>query len=226
MTKSADSLTARESVWAYRIRQKIALERIVLAVGNPREKYRAMQFLQAMEDACPELLEDFEQYDFEFLDLPAPELFDEDEYSTAKGRKTALKLPRDVVWEEKIINRAAREYADLFHPCTKTFDNAMIGLQYLSNLHPELFARARARAIEQRGQILTSEIYCPCGCTTPENRQPADSFRIAERGRFENVSKRIAHARQAMADAGDDQQGDGQFFLDRIREIAPEMLAG
>jgi len=224
MTKPTETLTARESVWTYRIRQKIALERIVLAVGNPKEKYRAKQFLEAMEDAYPELLEDFEQYTFELLDHPTPELFDESEYSKAKGRKTALKLPKDIIWEEKIIKRAVREYADLFHPCMNIFNNAMQGLQYLSNLHPELFVRARTQAIEQRDQILTIEIYCKCGCTTPENRQPADSFKIANRGRFESVSKRIAYARQATEETGDNLQDDWQFFLDRIREVAPEML--
>ena len=224
MKKSAETLTARESVWTYRIRQKIALERIVLTVGNPKEKYRAKQFLEAMEHACPELLEDFEQYTFELIDHPAPELFDESEYSKAKGRKTALKLPKDIVWEEKIISRAVREYTDLFHPCMNIFNNAMMGLQYLSNLHPELFVRARTQAIEQRDQILTFEIYCKCGCTTPENRQPADSFKIASRGRFQSISKRIAYARQATEDTGDNLQDDWQFFLDRIREVAPEML--
>jgi len=224
MKKSAETLTARESVWTYRIRQKIALERIVLTVGNPKEKYRAKQFLEAMEHACPELLEDFEQYTFELIDHPTPELFDESEYSKAKGRKTALKLPRDIVWEEKIISRAVREYTDLFHPCMNIFNNAMQGLQYLSNLHPELFVRARTQAIEQRDQILTFEIYCKCGCTTPENRQPADSFKIANRGRFQSVSKRIAYARQATEDTGGNLQDDWQFFLDRIREVAPEML--
>lgn len=224
MTKPTETLTARESVWTYRIRQKIALERIVLTVGNPKEKYRAKQFLEAMEHAYPELLEDFEQYAFELLDRPAPELFDESEYSKAKGRKTALKLPKDIVWEEKIISRAVREYTDLFHPCMDIFNNAMQGLQYLSNLHPELFVRARTQAIEQRDQILTSEIYCKCGCTTPDNRQPADSFKIASRGRFQSVSKRIAYARQAKPVPGDNSQCDWQFFLDRIGEVAPEML--
>jgi len=224
MTKPTETLTARESVWTYRIRQKIALERIVLTVGNPKEKYRAKQFLEAMEHASPELLEDFEQYTFELLDHPTPELFDESEYSKAKGRKTALKLPKDIVWEEKIISRAVREYTELFHPCMNIFNNAMKGLQYLSNLHPELFVRARAQAIEQRDQVLTLEIYCKCGCTTPENRQPTDSFKIANQGRFESVSKRIAYAKQTIEVPDGNSQGAWQFFLDRIREIAPEML--
>jgi len=224
MTKPTETLTARESVWTYRIRQKIALERIVLTVGNPKEKYRAKQFLEAMEHAYPELLEDFEQYTFELLDHPTPELFDESEYSKAKGRKTALKLPKDIVWEEKIISRAVREYTELFHPCMNIFNNAMQGLQYLSNLHPELFVRARAQAIEQRDQVLSMEIYCKCGCTSPENSQPADSFKIANLGRFEGVSKRIDYAKQTIEIPGDISHDDCQFFLDRIREIAPEML--
>jgi len=224
MTKPIETLTANESVWAYRIRQKIALERIILTVGNPKEKYRAKQFLQAMEQAYPDLLEDFEQYAFELLDYPTPELFDESEYSKAKGRKTALKLPRDIVWEEKIIGRAVREYADLFHPCEDIFNNAIKGLRYLKTLHPELFARAWAQAIENRDRILTCEIYCKCGCTSPDNLQPADSFRIAERGRLESVSKRITYAKQTLAVAGDKSHDDWQFFLDRVGEMAPEML--
>jgi len=225
MKKFTETLTARESVWAYRIRQKIALERIVLTVGNPKEKYRAKRFLEAMERAYPELLEDFEQYTFELLDHPPPELFDESEYCKAKGRKTALKLPKDIAWERKIIKRAVREYTDLFHPCVNIFNNAMKGLQYLNNLHPELFARARVQAIEQRDQILTFEIYCKCGCTSPENRQPADSFRIANQGRLESVSKRISYAKRILAADGDKVPGDWQFFLDRVGEVAPEMLS-
>jgi len=104
------------------------------------------------------------------------------------------------------------------------FNNAMQGLQYLSNLHPELFVRARAQAIEQRDQVLSMEIYCKCGCTSPENSQPADSFKIANLGRFEGVSKRIDYAKQTIEIPGDISHDDCQFFLDRIREIAPEML--
>ena len=68
MAKSAETLTAHESVWVFRIRQRIALERIILEVGNPKERSRAKQFLEAMEQACPELFEDFEQYDLELVD--------------------------------------------------------------------------------------------------------------------------------------------------------------
>lgn len=226
MTKPVETLTARESVWAYRIRQRIALERIILSVGKPKERYRAQQFLEAMEKACPELLEDFEQYDLELRDPLAPELFDESEYSEAKGYKKAFKLPKDIVWEEKAVKRAVRDYADLFHPCENTFHSAMMGLRYLSTLHPEIFATARARAIEQRDQILSSEIHCKCGCSTPENRQPADSFKQADRGRFGNVSKRIVFARQSLDAQSDNSYEDWQFFLDRVREVAPEMLTG
>lgn len=224
MSKSAETLSARESVWAYRIRQRIALERIILRVGKPKEKYRAQQFLEAMEQACPELLEDFEQYDLELLDRPAPELFDESEYCAARGHKKAFKLPKDIVWEEKTVNRAVRDYADLFHPCDNVFHSAMTGLRYLSTLHPELFAAARAEAIERRDQILTNEIHCKCGCTNPENRQPADSFKVTDRGRFGKVAKRIDFAMQSPDGQSDNSHEDWQFFLDRIREIAPEML--
>jgi hypothetical protein len=224
MTKPDATLSARESVWAYRIRQKIALERIILTVGTPKEKYRAKQFLEAMEQAYPELLEDFEQYDLELLEHPAPELFDESEYSGFKGRKLALKLPKDAVREEKIVSRAVRDYADLFHPCENTFHNAMTGLRYLSTLHPELFARAREQAVEQRDRILTCEIYCKCGCTTPDNCQPAESFEIASRGRFANVAQRIRFSVQSPDSTGDNSHEDWQFFLDRVRDIAPEML--
>jgi hypothetical protein len=227
MTKSTDKLTAREFVWVHRIRQRIAYERIILTVGNPREKSRAKQFLEAMEQAHPKLLEDIDQYTLELLedsDPYTPELFGDSEYCKAKGRKTALKLPKDIVWEERVIRRAAREYRDLFHPCESFFNNAMKGLQYLYNLHPKLFARAKDQAIEQRDQILSFEIYCKCDCTTRENSHPADSFKITSRGRFENVSKRISFARKALESTGDNNQGRWQFFLDRIKEVAPEML--
>ena len=196
-----------------------------MTVGNPKETFRAKQFLEAMEQAHPELLEDIDQYTLELLeenDPFTPELFDDSEYCKAKGRKTALKLPKDIVWEERVIRRATGEYRDLFHPCEKNFSNAMKGLEYLYNLHPKLFARAKDQAIEQRAQILSFEIYCKCGCTTPKNSQPADSFKITNRGRFENVSKRISFAKQSLEDSGD--QSHWQFFLDRIREITPEML--
>ena len=224
--RPADTLTARESVWTYRIRQRIALERIILKVGKPKEKSRAKRFLEAMQQACPELLDDFEQYDLELHDYPAPELFDPSEYVEARGRKQAFKLPKDIVWEDKVIRRAVRDYAELFHPCDNAFHNAMTGLRYLNTLHPELFTRARARAIEQRGQILTCELYCKCGCTTPENRRPAASFKMAQKGRFANVSQRIEHARQAPGSTGDMNDPDWLFFLDRVKEVAPEMLTG
>jgi hypothetical protein len=227
MTKSTEKLTAREFVWVHRIRQRIAFERIILTVGNPNEKLRAKQFLEAIEQANPKLLEDIEQYTLEALDdndQHTPELFDDSEYSKATGRKTALKLPKDILWEERIIRRAASEYRDLFHPCEKIFDNAMKGLQYLYNLHPKLFVKAKAQAIEQRDQILNFDIYCKCGCTNPENSHPADSFKDTNQGRFESVSKRISFAKQALEDTCANSQGHWQFFLARVREVAPEML--
>jgi hypothetical protein len=227
MTKLSEKLTAYESVWVYRLRQRIALERIILTVGNSKEQHQAKKFLEAMEQANPELFEDIELCIPELLDDNEPgtlELFDEREYSQARGRKVALKLPRDIRWEDRVIRRAAREYRELFHPCENLFKNAMKGLQYLNNLHPELFARAKALAIEQRDQILTFEIYCKCNCTPHEDLQPAETFRITDRGRFKNASRRIAHARQVLAGPGDSRQGNWQFFLDRIGEVAPEML--
>jgi len=227
MTKPTEKLTAREFLWVHRIRQRMALERIVVSIGNPKEKDKAKQFLEAMEQAYPEIFDDIEHLTpelFEDSDHLTPELFDDSEYSKAKGRKTALKLPQDILWEEKIIRRAAREYRDLFHPCEEFFNNAMKGLQYLNNLHPELFARARELALLQRDQILTAELYCKCDCTTPENRQPAGSFKITSQGRFENVSKRITIARQTLEGTGNNIQWDCQFFLDRIGEVAQEML--
>ncbi len=227
MLKPTEKLTAREFVWEHRLRQRITFERIILTVGNPKEKYRAKQFLEAMEKANPELLEDIEHHIPELLediDNHIPELFDDREYSKAKGRKTALKLPKDILWEDRIIRRAVREYRDIFHPCEIFFNNAMKGLQYLHNLLPELFARARVQAIEQRDQILTFDIYCKCGCTTKEDRQPADSFKITNQGRLKNTSKRITCVRQALEGSGGNSQSDWQFFLDRINEVAPEML--
>ena len=227
MSKPSEKLTAREFVWEHRLRQRITLERIILTVGNPEEKYRAKQFLEAMEKANPKLVEGIDHYTPELLedfDHHAPELFDDSEYSKAKGRKTALKLPKDILWEDRIIRRAVREYRDLFHPCEIVFNDAMKGLLYLNNLLPELFARARVQAIEQRDQILTFEIHCKCDCTTNEDRQPADLFKITNRGRFKNVSKRITYAKQTLESTGDRSQSDWRFFLDRIREVAPEML--
>lgn len=227
MSKPSEKWTAREFVWEHRIRQRIAFERIILTVGKPQEKYRAQQFLEAMERANPELFEDVEQYTLDLVydsKQYTPELFDDSEYSKATGRKIALKLPKDIIWEERIIRRSVREYRALFHPCENLFNNAMKGLQYLHNLHPELFARARSQIIEQRDQILTFDIYCKCNCTTKQDRQPADSFKIANSGRFKKVSKRITSAKQALDSGIDSGRGDWQFFLDRIREVAPEML--
>lgn len=227
MSKPSENLTAHEFVWEHRIRQRIALERIILTVGNPKEKYRAKQFLEAMERANPQLFEDVEQYTLDLFNEAnqyTPELFDESEYAQVKGRKTALKLPKDIRWEDRIIRRAVGEYRDLFHPCTTVFNNAMKGLKYLHELLPELFARAREQAVEQRDQALTCEIYCKCDCTSKEDRQPADAFKLTERGRFRNVSRRIADAGQAPEVSGDGIRNDWQFFLDRVREVAPEML--
>lgn len=227
MTNTTEKLTAREFVWAHRIRQRIVFEQIILTVGNPKERSRAQQFLEAMEQAYPELLQDIDQYAPEILedyDSYTPELFDDSEYAEAKGRKTALKLPKDIIWEERVIRRATREFRDLFHPCEHFFNNAMKGLQYLHNLHPQLFARARDQAIEQREEILNFEIDCQCDCTNPENRRHADSFKITNRGRFENVSKRISLAKQSLEGAGNHVHGHWQFFLDRVRDVAPEML--
>ncbi len=97
MSKPSEKLTAREFIWEHRLRQRITLERIILTVGNPKEKYRAKQFLEAMEKANPKLLlEDIDHHTPELLediDHHTSELFDDSEYSKAKGRKTALKLP-------------------------------------------------------------------------------------------------------------------------------------
>ncbi len=227
MSTSSEILSARESVWEYRIRQRIVLESIVLAVGNVKEQARAKQFLEAMEQAHPKLFEDIDQLVFEFLndmDQHDPELFDPSEYAKPKGRKTALKLPRDVVWEEKIISRAAREYTELFHPCDNLFNNAMTGLQYLSKIHPKLFAQARERAIEQKELILTGEIYCKCDCASAEECMPADNFKMTGQGRFAKVSNRITNARKSLAGGEADSLNDWQFFLNRVTEIAPDML--
>lgn len=227
MTRPSDILTAREFVWVHRIRQRIAFERIILTIGNPKDKARAKQFLEAMEQANPELFEDIDRDTPELVEEAhpdIPELFDASEYCEAKVRKTALKMPKEILSEERIVRRAAKEYTDLFHPCANFFNNAMKGLQFLNEINPELFARARDRAIEQREQILTDDIYCKCGCTTPENRQPADSFKITNRGRFENVSRRISEAQAAIKASDDKQRQFWQFFLDKISEMAPEML--
>lgn len=227
MTKPTEKLTAREFVWVNRLRQRIVLERIILTIGNSKEKSRAKQFLDAMEQAHPELFDDIDDLMPEFLDDNAhgtPELFDESEYAKATGRKRALKLPKDILWEERIIRRAIKDYMDLFHPCDNIFNNAIKGLKYLHTLHPEIFAKAKELAASHRDQILTLEIYCKCGCTTPKSSRPADSFTNSNQGRFENVSRRIAAAKKALNAAGDYGPVEWQFFLDRIRDVAPEML--
>lgn len=227
MSKVSENLTANESVWMHRLRQRIILERIVLSVGNVEERAQAKKFLDEMEKANPELFADIEHYTPEFFEdaePQTPELFDASEYACAKGRKTALKLPQDIEWEEKIIRRAVREYRDLFHPCDVHFDNAMKGLQYLSNLHPELFATAREQAIEERDQVLTFEVDCSCECATDEEQQAADSFEVSDTGRLRAVSKRLQTAQQAPEPSDNKSSVNWPFFLDRIREIAPEML--
>lgn len=227
MTEPTDQLTAHESVWEYRIRQRIALERIILTVGNQREKLRARQFLEAMEQAHPGLLEDIDLHTpalLEDIDYQHPELFEDVEYSKATRRKFALKLPTDIQWEERTVRRAVKEYADLFLPCDAHFHDAMKGLQYLYTLHPELFARAREQAVAVRERILDDEIHCKCGCCTADNSRPAAAFAASQSGRFARVTQRIACARSSRA-GGDAALGwDGTFFLDRIGEIAPEML--
>ncbi|MEJ2471054.1 MAG: hypothetical protein P8Y91_03585 [Desulfuromonadales bacterium] len=227
MPKAMDHLTARESVWVHRIRQRIALERIVLSVGNARERQRAKRFLDAMEEANPELFDGIDEDTFQLLeDLtePAPELFDSSEYCPAKGRKTALKLPRDILWEERVVRRATREFWDLFHPCDIRFTNAMKGLQYLQTLHPDLFARAREQAFTRREQILTRTLTCPCGCLTSQNRKPAAAFGNIGSGRMEKVAERIRTAKATGEEGVGRNPAEGRFFLERIGEIAPEML--
>ena len=227
MEKSADKLSAREFVWTHRIRQRVAFERIVVTVGNPRERARAQQFLEAMQQANPDLFDGIEQYTLDFFgdrDPLTPELFDDREYARASGRKTALKLPQDIVGEEKVTRRAARDYRDLFHPCEHVFSDAMKGLQFLHHLSQDLFARARVLSIEQRAQILDCDLFCHCGCITPENRAPAAAFKVSDRGRLENVSNRITHARQSQDETDEARQRYWQFFLDRIGDIAPDLL--
>lgn len=228
MSKLPENLTAHESVWVHRLRQRIILERIILSVGNPDQQSRARQFLEAMENANPELFEDIEHDTPELFDETepqTPELFDTSEYSSPKGRKTALKLPKDILWEEKIIRRAIREYRDLFHPCDNTFENAMKGLQYLNNIHPELFARATTQAVENRAQILNFEIYCKCDCSSKEERQPVETFAKTNQGRFKSVSRRISSAISAIDQNDESNQVDWRFFLGCIKKIAPEMLS-
>jgi hypothetical protein len=67
-------------------------------------------------------------------------------------------------------------------------------------------------------------MYCKCDCITPEDSHPADSFKLTDRGRFEAVSKRISFARKALEGAVDNSRDHWAFFLERVEEIAPEML--
>lgn len=227
MNPSTDKISAREFVWVHRLRQRIILERIVLSIGTPDEQVKAKQFLDGLMDANPELFADLEQYTpdlFDDSETQTPELFDNSEYSEAKGKKTALKLPQDILWEEKTIRRAVREYRDLFHPCEEKFANAMKGLQYLNHLFPDLFERAKEQILAERDQILDFEIYCKCDCASNEDRLPAVSFALVEKGRFRKVSERLAAAQRGDGEATYGRKVNWDFFLDRIREVAPEMV--
>ena len=227
MSKPSGKPTARDFTWEHRLRQRIALERIISTVGSPEEKLQSKKFLEAMEQANPHLLEDVEQYILDFFESSGddtPELFDEREYLKIKGHKPVFPLPREKFWEEKIIRRAVVDYRNLFHPCDNSFNNAMMGLQYLNTIHPELFARARTKAIEERDQILTVEISCGCNCAPKQDRQPAGSFITADTGRFKNVSQRIRDAKKSAESGTNQSHIEWQLFLDRMSEIAPEML--
>lgn len=90
--EGAETVTARESVWVRRIRQKIVFERILLQAGK------------AGDQAHPELLEDIEQCMLDFFtenDESSPELLDESEYFKAKECKTASRLLQVIRWQEK-----------------------------------------------------------------------------------------------------------------------------
>ena len=227
MSKPSGKPTARDFTWEHRLRQRIALERIISTFGTPEEKLQSKKFLEAMEQANPDLLEDVEQYILDFFensDDDTPELFDEREYLKIKGHKPVFPLPKEKLWEDKIIRRAVVDYQNLFHPCDNSFHNAVMGLQYLNTIHPELFARARIKAVEQKARILTVEISCDCNCTSKRDRQPAGAFITTDTGRFKNVSQRIRDAKQRIESGRDQSHIEWQFFLDRISEIAPEML--
>ena len=227
MTTATDKISAREFVWVHRLRQRIILERIVLSIGTPDEQAKAKQFLDGMKQANPELFEGLDHYTpelFDDADAQTPELFDDSEYVAAKGRKTAFKLPSDILWEEKTIRRAVREYRDLFHPCEETFANAMKGLQYLDHLFPDLLLKAKAQAVTQRDKILDFEVDCKCKCASKEEQPAANAFRLASSGRFRKVSERIAAAKKEDDESTYGRKINWPFFLERIREIAPEML--
>lgn len=227
MSSPSEKISAREFVWVHRLRQRIILERIVLSIGTPDEQNKAKQFLDGLMDANPELFSDLEQYTPDLFDDAGdqtPELFDNSEYSAPRGRKTALKLPQDILWEEKTVRRAVREFRDLFHPCDEKFSNAMKGLQYLNHLFPDLFERAKEQIAAERDQILDFEVYCKCDCATKEESLPANSFSLTDKGRFQKVSGRIAAAKRQDDEAANGRKVNWGFFLERIREVAPEMV--
>jgi hypothetical protein len=200
-----------------------------LSIGTPDEQAKARQFLDGLMDANPELFTDLEKYTpdlFDDAEAETPELFDTSEYSAPKGRKTALKLPQDILWEKKTVRRAVREYRDLFHPCEEKFSNAMKGLQYLNHLFPDLFSRAKEQIVAERDQVLDFEVYCKCDCASKEEHLPAESFSLADKGRFRKVSERIAAANREEDEATYGSKVNWGFFLERIREVAPEMLEG
>jgi len=228
MTKLSEQLSAREFVWVHRLRQRIILEKIVLSIGTDDEQTKAKQFLEGMEQANPELFADLDRYTPELFDdaeAQTPELFDDCEYSAPKGRKTAFKLPQDILWEEKTIRRAVREYRDLFHPCDEKFANAMKGLQYLEHLFPDLFSRAKDQAVSGRDLIFSFEIFCKCNCASKEEQLAAKPFDFSA-ARFRKVMERIAAAQRKDDESTYGRKVNWTFFLDRVSEMAPEMIKG
>jgi hypothetical protein len=226
MSNVSRKISALDTVWEHRLRQRIALEKIVLQAGNPKDRLKAKKFLDSMAKANPQLLENIEQYMLDLIYGPCEqdlELFDVKDYSKAGGLKRAIKLPKDIAWEKRMIKRTVQDYMDLFHPCENKFHDAMIGLQYAQKLHPGLFAEAKNEALEIRNQILACDFECPCHSIEPEESQLAESFAISGTGRFKVISSRIRLA-QNLKNANMDNHMDWSFFLDRINEIAPEML--
>lgn len=226
MSKISGKLSALDTVWEHRLRQRIALEKIVLTGGNTKDQLKAKKFLDSMAKANPHLFEDIEQYMLDLIYGPHEqdqELFDAKDYTKASGFKRAIRLPKDIAWEKRMIKRTVQDYMDLFHPCDNKFHDAMIGLQYAQKLHPRLFAEAKKQAIEARNQILCCDVNCPCHPLKPEEKKQAESFKSDGSDRFTNVAARLRSARSSCNTNGNDHM-NWNFFLERVKDIAPEML--
>ena len=137
--------------------------------------------------------------------------------------KRLKKMAKESYVKDEAFMKVSKAYKDLFLPCEKKFENAMTFLLSFRQGAPGLMFLASEIVFDQREEILTGSVR-DCSCTTTENIKLAESFKFTTQGRLENVSKRIAQAKVAVETSGAEDEWFWQFFLDRVREVAPEML--